>query len=160
MPPAPWDPEIGVNSHNADELLDQLGRIDIYLFDQLLRGRIRTGMNILDAGCGSGRNLVYFLRSGYDVRAIDEDEGAVTAVSHLFSDLAPHLTGERVRREHVESMGVDSESIDVVISSAVLHFARDDTHFDGMVREMARAASRGAFLLPTGVFDRTRILVR
>ena len=43
-------------------LQEQFGQIDIYLFDQLLRGRIPPGSRILDAGCGSGRNLVYFLR--------------------------------------------------------------------------------------------------
>jgi tellurite methyltransferase len=43
-------------------LYEQFGSIDIYLFDQLLRGRIAPGMRILDAGCGSGRNLVYLLR--------------------------------------------------------------------------------------------------
>ena len=48
-------------------LQDQFGQIDIYLFDQLLRGRINPGMRVFDAGCGSGRNLVYLLQSGYDV---------------------------------------------------------------------------------------------
>ncbi len=36
-------------------LSEEFGAIDIYLFDQLLRGRIRPGMRIFDAGCGYGR---------------------------------------------------------------------------------------------------------
>jgi tellurite methyltransferase len=64
-------------------LPDLFGGIDIYLFDQILRGRIRPGMSVLEAGCGSGRNLVYFLREGYDVRAIDPDPGAIAAVRSL-----------------------------------------------------------------------------
>ena len=44
------------------DLQEQFGNIDIYLFDQLLRGRIGPGMRVLDAGCGGGRNLVYLLR--------------------------------------------------------------------------------------------------
>jgi len=55
------------------ELRKQFGEIDIYLFDQLLRGRVAPGMRILDAGCGAGRNLIYFLRQGYDVFAVDRD---------------------------------------------------------------------------------------
>ena len=35
-------------------LEDQFGPIDIYLFDQLLRGRIQPGMRVLDAGCAEG----------------------------------------------------------------------------------------------------------
>ena len=53
------------------------GSIDIYLFDQLLRGRIVPGMRVFDAGCGRGRNLVFFLREGYEVRALDPEPGAV-----------------------------------------------------------------------------------
>ena len=30
----------------------QFGDIDIYVFDQLLRGRITPEMTVLDAGCG------------------------------------------------------------------------------------------------------------
>ena len=55
------------------DLLEQFGQIDIYLFDQLLRGRIALGMRVLDAGCGAGRNLVYFLREGYEVFGVDLD---------------------------------------------------------------------------------------
>ena len=64
-------------------LQEQFGQIDIYLFDQLLKGRISPGMRILDAGCGSGRNLIYFLREGYEVYAIDPDVQAVEAVRSL-----------------------------------------------------------------------------
>ena len=52
-------------------LQDEFGSIDIYLFDQLLRARLRPGMRVLDAGCGGGRNLVYLLRNGFDVWATD-----------------------------------------------------------------------------------------
>ena len=51
----------------VSELQARFGQIDIYLFDQLLKGRIAPGMRILDAGCGRGRNLVYFLQAGHDV---------------------------------------------------------------------------------------------
>ena len=58
-------------------LSEEFGAIDIYLFDQLLRGRIRPGMRIFDAGCGYGRNLVYLLREGYDVFGVDNDPAAI-----------------------------------------------------------------------------------
>ena len=48
-------------------LQEWFGQIDIYLFDQLLKGRLTPRMRMLDAGCGGGRNLIYFLREGYDV---------------------------------------------------------------------------------------------
>lgn len=119
------------------------GQIDIYLFDQLLRGRVRPGTRILDAGCGSGRNLVFFLREGYDVRATDGDPAAIEAVRSLAATLSPDLPADHFRVEPVERMSFPDACADFVISSAVLHFARDDAHFDAMLRECWRLLDRG-----------------
>ena len=73
------------------KLHDTFGDIDIYLFDQLLKGRIRTGDSILDAGCGSGRNLIFLLRQGFDVSAVDPNPYAVEEVRELAARLAPSL---------------------------------------------------------------------
>ena len=44
-------------------LQEQFGQIDIYLFDQLLKGRILPGMRILDAGCGAGAEAIWLALS-------------------------------------------------------------------------------------------------
>ena len=124
----------------------QFGQIDIYLFDQLLRGRLQPGMRVLDAGCGSGRNLVYLLRSGYDVFGADSDVDAIEAVRVLAATLAPQLPGANFRAEAVEEMSFPDGFADVVLSSAVLHFARDDRHFEAMVTEMWRVLKPGGLL--------------
>src|SRR5262245_24169567 len=85
-------------------LQDEFGAIDIYLFDQLLRRRIAPGMRVLDAGCGTGRNLVYLLRSGYEVFAADPDERAIAAVRRMAAALAPRLPAGNFRAEPVEAM--------------------------------------------------------
>lgn len=110
------------------------GQIDIYLFDQLLRGRIAPGMTVLDAGCGNGRNIVFFLREGYDVCGIDPDPDAIGAVQALARRLAPRLPASNFRAEPVESNSFPDHAAEVVISSAVLHFARDEAHFSAMLR--------------------------
>ncbi len=122
-------------------LKDQFGDIDIYLFDQLLRGRIAPGLRVLDAGCGGGRNLVYLLSNGFDVAACDRDHAAVEVVRAMASRLAPHLPGGNFRVEAVEAMSFPDACADVVISSAVLHFADDEAQFDGMVDSMWRVLS-------------------
>ncbi len=110
-----------------------LGQIDIYLFDQILRGRIAPGMTVLDAGCGRGRNLVFFLREGYDVSGIDPDPEAVRVVRALAGRLAPRIPETNFRAEPVESNSFPDHTADVVISSAVLHFARDEAQFRAML---------------------------
>ena len=128
------------------DLAEQFGNIDIYLFDQLLRGRLRPPMRVLDAGCGSGRNLLYLLRAGYDVFATDSDGDAVEAVRRMAATVAPHLPESNFRLEQVEAMTVPDAAMDAVISSAVLHFARDERHFDAMLLGMWRVLGPGGLL--------------
>lgn len=124
----------------------QFGDIDIYVFDQLLRGRIAPGMTVLDAGCGAGRNIMYLLRSGYDVYGVDKESKAIDAVRRLASDLARRLPRDNFRVEAVEAMTFPDAIADVVISSAVLHFARDETQFWAMLGSMWRVLRPGGML--------------
>jgi tellurite methyltransferase len=112
---------------------EQFGQIDIYLFDQILRGRIEPGMRIFDAGCGYGRNLVYFLREGYEIFAADANTQALESTRELAAQLAPSLPLDNFRLESVESLSFPDAFADVVLSSAVLHFARDDDRFRAML---------------------------
>jgi len=130
----------------AARLREEFGDIDVYLFDQLLRGRIVSGMKVLDAGCGAGRNLVFLMRAGFDVWGVDESPDAIDRVRQLARSIAPRLDAGRFRVEPVESMTLDDGSMDVVISSAVLHFARDETQWDAMVHEMWRVLAPGGML--------------
>jgi tellurite methyltransferase len=124
-------------------LHDQFGPIDIYLFDQLLRGRIAPGMSVLDAGCGYGRNLVYLLREGYEVFGADADPVALEATRRLARSLAPALPADNFRVEAIERMSFPDSFAGVVISSAVLHFATDDNRFEAMLRGSWRALKPG-----------------
>jgi tellurite methyltransferase len=116
-------------------LQELFGPIDIYLFDQLLKGRIAPGTRILDAGCGSGRNLVYLLNEGYEVYGVDQDPRA-----------SAFLPAGRFRNENIEQMSFPDAFADVVISSAVLHFARDDDHFRAMLDGTWRVLKPGGLL--------------
>jgi SAM-dependent methyltransferase len=127
-------------------LQEEFGQIDIYLFDQLLKGRIAPGMTVLDAGCGGGRNLVYLLRERYEVFAADANAGAIEAVREMAGRLAPGLRAENFRVEPVESMSFEDACADVVICNAVLHFARDDAHFEQMLMGVWRKLKPGGLL--------------
>ena len=127
-------------------LQDCFGGIDIYLFDQLLKGRIVPGMRVLDAGCGTGRNLVYLLQNGFEVFGVDESGEALAQTRRVATELAPHLPLDNFRVEPVEKMSYSDAGFDVVLSSAVLHFARDEGHWQSMVREMWRVLKPGGML--------------
>lgn len=150
-----WSPSLGsrltmvnrrVNSIDPAGLRDLLGNIDIYLFDQLHRGRLPPGCRIVDAGCGGGRNLVYFMAAGYSVMGFDPNPEAISAVRGVASRLAPGLPADAFRVGSLENSSFDDGCADVVICNAVLHFAEDHQAF--------RAQLDGAWrlLAPGGLF--------
>jgi tellurite methyltransferase len=218
-----------VASEVSSDLQERFGGIDIYLFDQLLKGRIVPGMRVLDAGCGAGRNLVYFLRSGYEVFGVDESASQIAQLRKMAAALAPHLPAENFWVGQVEKLSADytdyterkaeatdggtrgrgdagkaapgdlstdytdyteqkedgrkqkaeggrkqdEERIaggmpalpgfDVVLSSAVLHFARDEDHWQAMVNEMWRVLKPGGMLFARlastiGVEDQIKLI--
>ena len=128
------------------ELREHFGEIDIYLFDLLLRGRVPPGLRILDAGFGSGRNLIYLLREKYEVFGVDEDPRCVDHVRRLAATLAPQLPPDNFRAEAIESMSFPDAFADLVISSAVLHFARDNNQFRDMLQGTWRVLRPGGLL--------------
>jgi tellurite methyltransferase len=125
------------------ELRPLFGDIDIYLFDQLLKGRFDTRRRILDAGCGEGRNLVYFLRRGFTCFGIDRDPAAVDAVRALAERLAPDLRSDHFVSGPIDRLPWADHTMDAVISSAVLHFCEDAAQFGRMVTEMWRVLAPG-----------------
>jgi SAM-dependent methyltransferase len=127
-------------------LQDEFGQIDIYVFDQILRGNIAPGMRVLDAGCGYGRNLVYLLREGCEVFAIDANAEGVKHVRALAAELVPTLPASNFCIGPIEKMEFASDFADVVICNSVLHFARDEAHFLTMVEELWRVVRPGGML--------------
>jgi tellurite methyltransferase len=125
---------------------EQFGQIDIYVFDQILRGNIGAGMRVLDAGCGYGRNLVHLLREGCEVFALDQDAKAVEHVRQLSAALSTGLSPENFQVAPIEQMPFADGIADVVMCSSVLHFARDEEHFRSMLAELWRVLKPGGML--------------
>ena len=125
---------------------EQFGQIDIYVFDQILRGNIAAGMRVLDAGCGYGRNLVHLLRERCEVFALDMDADGVNHVRELSASLGNRLPAENFQVAPIEQMPFVDGFADVVICSSVLHFARDDEHFRAMLAELWRVLRPGGML--------------
>ncbi|OOQ57013.1 class I SAM-dependent methyltransferase [Mucilaginibacter pedocola] len=122
------------------------GNIDIYLFDQLLKGRFDNCKTILDAGCGGGRNLVYFLQKDFKVYGIDPNTNAIAEVQFLSKALGSDNPAANFVNCPAEDMPFEDVKFDLVISSAVLHFAADSNHFDAMLRSMWRVLKPSGYL--------------
>lgn len=128
------------------ELNRLLGNIDIYLLDQILKGRFTPDMKILDAGCGEGRNAVYFINSGFQVFGIDANETAIQYIRYVSKTLKPEYDAHRFQVGKLEEIPFHTSAFDAVICSAVLHFAGDERNFWEMMDEMLRVLKPGGIL--------------
>jgi tellurite methyltransferase len=128
------------------ELRARFGAIDIYLFDQLLKGRFDLRRRVLDAGCGDGRNLRYLLARGFECYGVDREPAAIAHVRRMAAELAPALPPSNFEVGELDRLPWEDGSMDAVVCSAVLHFATDASHFERMLRELWRV------LAPDGLF--------
>lgn len=133
----------GLNSQ--DNLQELYGNIDIYLFDQLLKGTYKGCARILDAGCGSGRNVQFFLKQGFEVFGVDKDPQAIAALKQLASGFGQGLQADHFMVAEVDELPFGESSFDLVISRAVLHFAKNLDHFEAMLSSMWRVLKKDGY---------------
>jgi len=118
---------------NLQNLKKNIDGIDIYILDQLLKERYQKGANILDAGCGHGRNLKWFYNAGFQVFGIDINLETIEYCKEIYS-----AQKDNFRQCSVEETPFDAHSFDHIICNAVLHFAEDKNHFFAMFNELLR----------------------
>lgn len=119
-----------------------LGNMDIYLLDQVMKGRYASSDRILDAGCGIGRNMTWFLLNRLDVYGLDLDEHSIAQLRLRY----PDLPANRLQAGDIGQLPFKNDFFDHVVCSAVLHFAGSQTHFDSMLQEMVRVLKPGGTL--------------
>ncbi|UJP66480.1 class I SAM-dependent methyltransferase [Mongoliitalea daihaiensis] len=143
-----------------EELNHLLGNIDIYLLDQILKGRFKKEMNILDVGCGEGRNCIYFLREGYKVFGIDPNPTAIQMARVYARSIQPEYDLLRFQEGDAREIPFHPAAFDAVISSAVLHFADSEEAFMQMFAEHLRVLKPGGLFFLRMCTDAGGILAK
>lgn len=113
--------------------------MDIYLLDQLLKGRIHNNQLILDAGCGWGRNLVPLLKQGYNIFGIDPKSDCISELKNTFPKEKDHFKCTSIEKN-------EGHAYDFIICNAVLHFAKDHHHFDQMILSLVNQLKKDGIL--------------
>ncbi len=131
---------------NFRQLNKLLGNIDLYLLDQILKGRFENKKTILDAGCGEGRNIVYLIRQGYDVFGIDREDSAINMLRYVVRGIDNNYNLAKFAVGTLDNLPYQEASFDSVISNAVLHFAENTEHFNTMFRELIRVLCPGGII--------------
>ncbi|WP_134701130.1 bifunctional 2-polyprenyl-6-hydroxyphenol methylase/3-demethylubiquinol 3-O-methyltransferase UbiG [Ammoniphilus sp. YIM 78166] len=125
-----------------EDLYKWIGNMDIYLLDQIMKNRFVPGSRILDAGCGKGRNLSYFLRQSFDVYGVDT---SIDNIAYVRKWAEPWTEADHFRVEAIEDLSYPKDHFDAIICNAVLHFARNDAHFTEMVHQLWKRLKPGGF---------------
>ncbi|MEO1217368.1 MAG: class I SAM-dependent methyltransferase [Bacteroidota bacterium] len=125
------------------DLQKDFGNMDIYLFDQLLKGRIHKSHKILDAGCGGGRNSYFFVKEGFEIYGVDQNPLAIEGIREMASIIAPTYPHNRFQTAELSQLPYENEHFDWIICNAVLHFSENHEHFERMMVEMWRVLKRG-----------------
>lgn len=118
---------------NLQTLSNNISGVDIYILDQILKERYHPGELILDAGCGSGRNLKWFYNTDIKVFGVDTESNTLNKCKELYPEQK-----ENFILSSVAKIPFDGAYFNHVICNAVLHFANDELHFFEMLHELIR----------------------
>lgn len=126
---------INYYNQHAEEYYKQTVNIDLsYIYQQFLP-HLNFPAHILDAGCGSGRDSLFFLEHGYEVTAVDAAEN--------LAQLAADLIGQPVLNMKLQNLDFNSEFDGIWASASLLHLS--DSKVKQVLNKFAQA------LVPGGV---------
>ena len=118
---------------NLQLLKENIEGVDIYILDQILKGNYQQGKNILDVGCGSGRNLKWFYNTDFEIHGTDIANERLQHCKELYPLQKDHFIFATA-----ESMPYKANSFNHIICNAVLHFAEDLSQYLKMIQELLR----------------------
>jgi tellurite methyltransferase len=116
--------------------LNHIKSIDIYFLDQLIKGRLKPSDKILDAGCGSGRNIKFLIQEHFNVFGVDDNKNAIEQLKLSYPKLSNNFTKKSIEKYNSE------HQFDFIICNAVLHFAKDHDHFDELFAKLVSLLSK------------------
>lgn len=128
--------------NTSNSIQELLGATDIYLVDQIIKNRYSAHHKILDAGCGTGRNLHWFIKNEIWIAGVDLNEQYINEIRYIY----PSVSANKFIVSPVEKMPFADNYFHHIISSAVLHFANSAEHFKKMMAEMVRVLKPGGSL--------------
>lgn len=128
------------------ELNHELGNADLFLIDHLLKGRFNKDMRILDAGCGEGRNMTYFLRNGYNISGLDKNADAIRMAKIIARSLNKEYDTENIKPFAIENNTFPDNYFDAILCINVLHFSEDESSFFDILNQMFKIIKEDGFL--------------
>jgi len=124
-----------------------LGNADLILIDQILKNRFHKQMKILDAGCGEGRNMVYFIKNDFRIYGIDANVDAIRLAKLYCRSLNNTFEVENIQNFAIEQNPFPDHFFDAIICLNVLHSAKNQNDFFLWFEQLFRMLHSRGFLL-------------
>ena len=134
-------------SDNYDKIIrDELASFRAEGWQQLIAAQTghRSGLEILDCGCGPGFFTIILSRAGYRVTGIDAAEGMLEKAR---KNAAEYGAGAQILEMDCHELSFPDDSFDLVVSRNVTHALREHVR---VYREWLRVLKPGGVLL---IFD-------
>lgn len=130
------DPTIEYYNQNAEAFYRDTVDLDISYLTHLFIERLPPGAHILDAGCGSGRDSLAFLRLGFRVTAMD--------ASAELARRAEALLGQPVLVLRFQELDFEEAFDGIWANASLLHVPRAE--IDDVLERLIRALKPGGIL--------------
>lgn len=128
-----------------------IGNINLYLTVRLLRKIINKDARIVDAGCGSGRTLIYFKNHGYtNAIGIDYSKNSIKVCRWLGL-----VRNKDVFFKDIVKNNFKPKSFDLVFSHGLLEHLNN---FQPVVNGMCKLSKKYVILLQPNHFSRLHFL--
>jgi len=132
-----------------------LGKTDMYLVDLLQKGYFDSKVSVLDAGCGKGRNIWMLANLGNNVEACDQNKELVSDLNKKRIELGFSGQQVNIRVGEIGKLPYRDSQFDFVICNAVLHFSKDQNHFENMMVDLGRVVKKNGVLFARFVSSHT-----
>ena len=104
----------------------------------------RGGVQLLDVGCGAGRNAVPLARAGWEVLGVDLSLPMLAAAAERTR--SEHLAGLRLVLARMDVIPARTGAFDLIVAHGIWNLARSGAEFRRAIKEAARVAKSGAAL--------------
>ena len=122
-------------NQNADSFIEGTVSVNFKeVQDKFLQ--MLSGKKILDFGCGSGRDTMYFLKSGFDVTATDGSEE--------LCKYASEYTGIQVKQMLFQDLDEVDYYDGIWACSSILHLSKNELRI--VMNKMSRALKSGGII--------------
>ena len=120
---------LGYYDNYADEFYKSTVDVEFTITQERFLAKLKKGSDILDFGCGSGRDTKYFIEQGYNVDAIDG--------SKELCKLASDYTGIKVKNMFFQDLSEVDMYDGIWACSSILHLKLDE--LAGVMKKMVIA---------------------